>query len=80
MLRLWHPDLSATERQALQFLYDCLEEPGLVSSDPEEKLRASQTVEAMKAFPRLQPAEARGFGAGGGKSKGGKKKSKGKKG
>mmetsp|Transcript_30542 Transcript_30542/g.73272 ORF Transcript_30542/g.73272 Transcript_30542/m.73272 type:complete len:98 (-) Transcript_30542:3259-3552(-) len=70
MLRLWHPDLTSVEREALQFLYDCLEAPALVSNDPAEKFRASQTVEAMKAFPALQQ-ESLGFG---GKTQKGKNK------
>lgn len=70
MLRLWHPDLTSAEREALQFLYDCLEIPGLVSNDPDEKLRASQTAEAMKSFPALQQ-KPRGFGE---KAQKGKKK------
>lgn len=74
MLRVWHPDLTPVEREALQFLYDCLEAPGLVSSDPVEQFSASQTVEAMKAFPVLQQ-NPRGFG---GKTQQGKKMIRGK--
>jgi aspartate beta-hydroxylase len=71
MLRLWHPDLTAIEREALQFTYDCLELPGLVSDNPEERFMADNTAKAMKAFPQLKQ-QTQGFG--GKKSKGKKKK------
>jgi hypothetical protein len=78
MLRLWHPDLTPAEREALQFTYDCLEVPGLVgSSTPEEKFVAERTVESMRAFPTtiLQTTQSsQGFGGGGKKNKGKKKK------
>ncbi|KAL3913809.1 MAG: hypothetical protein SGILL_006346 [Bacillariaceae sp.] len=73
MVRLWHPDLTQVEREALQFTYDCLEFPGLVSQDPGERFMAEKTVESIRVFPQMQ-TEARGFG--GGKSKS-KKKQKG---
>jgi aspartate beta-hydroxylase len=66
MLRLWHPDLTEVERQAIQFLYDALQLPELVSLNPEERSRAEQYVETtMRAFPEIKPlaAEAIGFGA-----------------
>jgi len=34
MLRVWHPELTDTERAALQFLFDVLDVPDLVSDDP----------------------------------------------
>ncbi|KAG7345883.1 beta-hydroxylase [Nitzschia inconspicua] len=65
MLRLWHPDLTLVEQQALQFTFDCLEFPGLVSPDPGERFMAEQTVEAIRNFPILRnnnnPSEIRGF-------------------
>lgn len=73
MLRLWHPDLTLVEREALQFTYDCLELPGLVSDNPEERSRAEQTAQAMRAFPKIK--QSQGFG-GFGNKKGGKKKKK----
>ena len=73
MLRLWHPDLTPAEREALQFTFDCLELPGLVSDNPEERFAAEQTVQAMRAFPQIK--QAQGFG-GFGAQKGGKKKKK----
>lgn len=70
MLRVWHPDLSDTERQALQFTYDCLEEPNLVvpTATAEQRLIAEQTVKSLRVFPEIQKrkAKAAGFGVGGG--------------
>jgi aspartate beta-hydroxylase len=65
MLRLWHPDLTELERQAIQFLYDALQIPELTSIHPEERFKAEQYVETtMRAFPEISPlaAEAVGFG------------------
>ncbi|GKY98218.1 hypothetical protein MPSEU_000779500 [Mayamaea pseudoterrestris] len=65
MIRLWHPDLTAVEKQALQFTYDCLELPGLTSEDPEERFRAEMEAQAMRLFPKLEKLSAatKGFGA-----------------
>jgi Aspartyl/Asparaginyl beta-hydroxylase len=54
MLRLWHPDLTLVEREALQFTFDCLELPGLVSPDPGERFMAERTVESFRNFPIVQ--------------------------
>jgi aspartate beta-hydroxylase len=70
MVRLWHPDLTPVEREALQFTYDCLELPELVSQNPEERFRAERMVESIRVFPKLQ-SQSQGFG--GKKSKGKKK-------
>ncbi|CAB9501239.1 asparaginyl beta-hydroxylase [Seminavis robusta] len=71
MMRVWHPDLTPTERQALQHTYDCLNVPELVSSDPGERSLAERQVQAMHEFPAIQRAAAApvGFGGGGGKQK-----------
>jgi hypothetical protein len=77
MMRVWHPDLTPTEREALQFTYDCLMVPELVSTEPGERFMAERQVEAMHAFPAIQRSAAaeQGFGGGGGKKgKKGKKK------
>ena len=74
MLRVWHPDLSEEERDALQFIYDCLEIPELLSDDPDVVSMAEQHAESMRAFPLLKAATG-GFGA---KGSGGKKGKKGK--
>ena len=66
MLRVWHPDLTDVERQALQFTYDCLQIPELVSLDPDERAKADLQVESMRAFPEIKRAgAAAGFGTGG---------------
>lgn len=79
MMRVWHPDLTPKEREALQFTYDALAVPALVSTDPAERAMAEQQVEAMHAFPQIQRAatSVQGFGGGGGS--GAKKGKKGKK-
>lgn len=89
MLRLWHPDLSDLERQALQFTYDALEFPNLVTSDnQQERMEAEKLAIQMREFPDLQRksssvAVKQGFGGGGGgmnkSSTNKKKKKKGKK-
>jgi hypothetical protein len=80
MFRLWHPDLTQTERDALQFTYDCLELPGLVSSDPGERFMAEQILTAQRAFPDIKKgiSSAQGFGGsvGDGSTKGSKRKSR----
>ncbi|KAL7481508.1 hypothetical protein ACHAW6_007189 [Cyclotella cf. meneghiniana] len=78
MLRVWHPDLTTNEKEALQFIYDCLEVPELLSDDPETVLIAEQRAKMMRDFPlRRDLAGGGGFG---GTSKGkGKVKKKSKK-
>jgi aspartate beta-hydroxylase len=76
MLRLWHPELTQVEREALQFIYDCLALPDLVSPTPEDRASAEIQLQAYKEFPQLERNGAGGgFGgaAGGGAKKGGKK-------
>jgi aspartate beta-hydroxylase len=74
MMRVWHPDLTPVEREALQFTYDCLEVPGLVGLTPEERFIAERTVDSMRAFPTIQSKPVQGFGGGGKRNKGNKKK------
>lgn len=57
MLRVWHPELSETERQALQFTYNALEFPDLVSTDPEMRFQAERIVEAALAFPEIKKVQ-----------------------
>jgi len=54
MMRVWHPDLTEPERNALQFIYDALQIPELVSSDPGERFMAQQRLDLAKAFPTFQ--------------------------
>lgn len=58
MMRFWHPDLSSVEKEALQFTFDSLEFPELISSDPKERLKAEEIVELSRSFPLT----AKGFG------------------
>lgn len=73
MFRLWHPDLTQTERDALQFTFDCLEIPGLVSDKPEERFMAEEIAKGVRAFPILQ-SKSKGSGFGEKKTKGKKPK------
>jgi len=88
MLRLWHPDLTDVEKKALQFLYDAIQVPGLVSQDPGERFMAEQMVNMMHTFPNpklLEETEPSGFaidaekglGSRKGKKKNSKRKGKG---
>jgi len=54
MFRVWHPDLSAAERKALQFALDSLSVEELVSDDPAERAEAEKKVAALRAFPDLR--------------------------
>ena len=51
MMRLWHPDLTPVEKEALQFTFDSLEFDQLLSSNEEERFKAEKIVEASRAFP-----------------------------
>ena len=73
MMRVWHPDLSEKERDALQFIYDCLTIPELITGSPEERMIAESQLEQMKQLPKL--SKRQGFGMGAPKAKK-KKKSK----
>jgi len=72
MLRVWHPDLSGEEREALQFIYDVLELPELLSDDAGTRFMAEERARMAKEFPLKATG---GFGA----SKSKRKKVKGKK-
>lgn len=73
MFRVWHPDLTPVEREALQYTYDCLEIPGLVSENPEERFMAEEMAKTVRAFPTIEAKKA-GSGFGGQKPKGKKQK------
>jgi len=80
MLRVWHPDLTKEEREALQFIYDCLEIPDLLSDDPKTVFVAEQRANLMREFPLKELGAVGGFGGskkrGGGKGKKGKNRKK----
>jgi Aspartyl/Asparaginyl beta-hydroxylase len=72
MMRIWHPDLTQIERQALQHTYDCLNVPNLVSDDPKLRIIAERHAQAMHAFPRIERTitpSAASMGFGGNKKK-----------
>ena len=79
MMRVWHPDLTAIEREALQFIYNVLEFPGLLSSNPSERERTQRQVEAAQAFPMLTKGMGRSNSGFGGVKSGKPTKRKGKK-
>jgi hypothetical protein len=68
MLRVWHPDLTPVECQALQFIYDSLALPGLVSTDATERSEAERQLNAFKQFPLVKTGSV-GFGGVPGTSK-----------
>ena len=59
MLRVWHPELTPAERDALQFVFDAIDEPDLVSGDGADDARL-----AVLRGHRARAADAL-FGAGG---------------
>lgn len=62
MMRLWHPDLTPVEKEALQFTFDCLEFDQLLSSSEEERFKAEAIVEASRSFPLIPEEESGGKG------------------
>jgi Aspartyl/Asparaginyl beta-hydroxylase len=81
MFRFWHPDLTQAGGDALQFTYDCLEIPGLVSDNPEERFLSEQIAKSVRALPAIDSkSKGSGFGEKNSKSKKQKSKSEGKKG
>ena len=77
MMRVWHPDLTEKERDALQFIYDCITIPELVMGSPSERKIAESQLEEMKALPELSKIQGfGGFGMGAPKTRKKKKKSK----
>jgi aspartate beta-hydroxylase len=62
MMRLWHPDLSSEEKEALQFTFDCLEFDQLLSSSEEERFKAEKIVEASRSFPLIPEDTSGGKG------------------
>mmetsp|Transcript_1690 Transcript_1690/g.2408 ORF Transcript_1690/g.2408 Transcript_1690/m.2408 type:complete len:409 (+) Transcript_1690:73-1299(+) len=80
MFRVWHPDLTEVEKNALQLIYDCLEYPDLLSEDASIREAAEVEIEKVRTFPKLKTVSS-GFGSGGsGSNKGGGKKKNKKKG
>eukprot|EP00536_Pseudo-nitzschia_multiseries_P012545 jgi/Psemu1/209013/e_gw1.485.69.1 len=67
MMRVWHPDLTPVEKEALQFTYDCLEYDQLLSPNEEERFKAEKITEASRSFPLIPEQDnntgGRGFRA-----------------
>lgn len=62
MFRVWHPDLSEPERHALQFIYDCLNAPEIVTGETaEERERTELAMLAARTFPAKEN-KSQGFG------------------
>lgn len=61
MLRVWHPDLTNIEREALQFIYDCLEFPELISAEAPQRYHAERMAESSRAFPTISKSAGSGF-------------------
>jgi Aspartyl/Asparaginyl beta-hydroxylase len=66
MMRVWHPDLTSLERQALQFTYDALECPEIVTGNtPEQRDSALRKMNEAKEFPVLKKGKVYKGGFGG---------------
>jgi aspartate beta-hydroxylase len=64
MMRIWHPDLTDIEQQALQYIYDILEFPELITAtasssssstatDLKVRIQIEQQIQQAKSFPLL---------------------------
>ena len=62
MFRVWHPDLTQVEREALQFIYDCLSVPEMLDDDEEVRWNVQKEMEKMRQFPRIQSLSSGGGG------------------
>ena len=51
MMRTWHPDLSPVERASLQFLFDVLDVPDLISDDPVAQFRTEHELAGLRTRP-----------------------------
>lgn len=77
MFRVWHPDLSEAERQALQFIYDCLNAPEIVTGETaEEREQTELAMLTARSFPTSKENKSQGFGSQGTSSKPTKKRRK----
>ena len=56
MMRVWHPELTTIEKQALQFIWDCLDVPELATTSvhgpADQKQALLQQVQDRRAFPQ----------------------------
>ena len=60
MFRIWHPDLTQAERDAIQFVYDCLEMPELLSEDAGTRWMAEERVKMARLFPDVGESTSNG--------------------
>lgn len=54
MLRVWHPELTPVEVDALQFLFDVLDVPDLISDDPVAVFRAENEIANLRTRPEVR--------------------------
>jgi len=54
MFRVWHPDLTDVEREALQFIYDVLEYPELISEEAGTRWMAEERLKMARSLPELE--------------------------
>jgi Aspartyl/asparaginyl beta-hydroxylase and related dioxygenases len=84
MFRVWHPDLTEVEREALQFIYDCLSVPEMLDDNEGIRINAERQMQKLRQFPKMKSLSV-GFGSsksssgGSGSSNASKKKKKKKK-
>mmetsp|Transcript_17327 Transcript_17327/g.32823 ORF Transcript_17327/g.32823 Transcript_17327/m.32823 type:complete len:413 (+) Transcript_17327:128-1366(+) len=61
MFRVWHPDLTEVEREALQFIYDCLSVPEMLDENEQFRMNAERQVQKLRQFPKIKSTSV-GFG------------------
>jgi len=65
MFRVWHPDLTTIEQQALQYIWNCLALPDLLSDNMGQRFMAEQRAATLTTFPTLTTSTVTaGFGGG----------------
>jgi hypothetical protein len=58
MLRTWHPDLTDVERKSLQFLFDVLDVPDLISDEPLAQFQAEAELASLRMRPEVRAQAA----------------------
>ena len=48
LTRVWHPEVSEEEREALRFCFDAMDYRGLLSDDVGERFMAEMMVKSMR--------------------------------
>ena len=49
MLRVWHPELTSSEIKALQFTFDALDVPGILSESAGERFIAEEQLRVLRS-------------------------------